>query len=111
MDGDECRPLLRMNLSFAGCGFLAIYHLGVAKALMMHGRKFLMNVQRFAGASAGALVAAALAVRDSDLKALEVFLLLKFIQSLSDVTENISIVMRFLHFVMLCICVTTCSAW
>ena len=69
----ECRPLLRMNLSFAGCGFLAVYHLGVAKALMMHGSKFLMNVQRFAGASAGALVAAALAIGDSDLQALEVF--------------------------------------
>jgi len=76
MDNKEWRPLLRMNLSFAGCGFLAIYHLGVAKALMTHGRKFLMNVQRFAGASAGALVAAALAVGDSDLQALEVFLLL-----------------------------------
>jgi len=74
MDGDEWRPLLRMNMSFAGCGFLAVYHLGVAKALMMHGRKFLMNVQRFAGASAGALVAAALAVGDSDLQTLEVFI-------------------------------------
>ena len=74
MDGDKWLPLLRMNLSFAGCGFLAIYHLGVAKALMMHGRKFLMNVQRFAGASAGALVAAALAVGDSDLQAMEVCL-------------------------------------
>jgi len=72
MDGDDWRPLLRMNLSFAGCGFLAVYHLGVAKALMMHGRKFLMNVQRFAGASAGALVAASLAVNHSDLQMLEV---------------------------------------
>jgi len=72
MDSDDLRPLLRMNLSFSGCGFLAVYHLGVAKALMLHGRKFLMNVQRFAGASAGALVAAALTVGDSDLQALEV---------------------------------------
>jgi len=81
MDSDDLRPVLRMNLSFAGCGFLAVYHLGVAKALMMHGRKFLMNVQRFAGASAGSLVAAALAVGDSDLQALEVVLLLKFLQA------------------------------
>jgi len=71
-DDDDRRPLLRMNLSFAGCGFLGIYHLGVVKALSIHGRKFLMNVQRFAGASAGALVAAALAVRGSDLQTLEV---------------------------------------
>ena len=72
-DDDDRRPLLRMNLSFAGCGFLGIYQLGVVKALSIHGRKFLMNVQRFAGASAGALVAAALAVRGSDLQTLEVF--------------------------------------
>jgi len=77
MDSSDRRPLLRMNLSFAGCGFLAVYHLGVAKALMIHGRKFLMNVQRFAGASAGALVAAVLAVRDSDLETLEVLLVLQ----------------------------------
>ena len=73
MDIDDWRPLLRMNLSFSGCGFLAVYHLGVAKALMLHGRKLLMNVQRFAGASAGSLVAAVLAVGDSDMQALEVF--------------------------------------
>jgi len=76
MDDSDMRPLLRINLSFAGCGFLSVYHLGVAKALMTNGRKFLMNVQRFAGASAGALVAALLALDDCDLQMLEVFFLL-----------------------------------
>jgi len=90
MDSGERRPLLRINLSFAGCGFLAVYHLGVAKALMMHGRKFLMNVQRFAGASAGALVAAVLAVRDCDLQTLEVCPTIKAVYvSILYIFENI----------------------
>lgn len=63
---------LRMNLSFAGCGFLGVYHLGVAKALSQHGSKLLLNTQKFAGASAGALVAAALAVRGTDPEAIQV---------------------------------------
>ena len=96
MDGDKWLPLLRMNLSFAGCGFLAIYHLGVAKALMMHGRKFLMNVQRFAGASAGALVAAALAVGDSDLQAMEVCLAWKAV----DLPVSLNTVLLIFTFLM-----------
>ena len=80
---------MRMNLSFAGCGFLAVYHLGVAKALMLNGRKFLMNVQRFGGASAGALAAAALAVAGSDVQKMEVFLLLKDMQILLFVSFRI----------------------
>ncbi|KXJ20374.1 patatin-like phospholipase domain-containing protein 4 isoform X1 [Exaiptasia diaphana] len=50
-----------MNLSFAGCGFLGVYHLGVAKCLVERAPRFLNSVTAFAGASAGSLVAAMLA--------------------------------------------------
>ncbi|XP_060148955.1 patatin-like phospholipase domain-containing protein 4 isoform X6 [Globicephala melas] len=49
-----------INLSFAACGFLGIYHLGAASALYKHGQKLLKNVKAFAGASAGSLVASVL---------------------------------------------------
>ncbi|XP_077336960.1 patatin-like phospholipase domain-containing protein 4 isoform X4 [Lithobates pipiens] len=49
-----------LNLSFAACGFLGIYHLGAASALLKHGQKMLKTVRFFAGASAGSLVAAVL---------------------------------------------------
>ncbi|XP_036396752.1 patatin-like phospholipase domain-containing protein 4 [Megalops cyprinoides] len=49
-----------LNLSFAACGFLGIYQLGVAGAFLKHGQKLLNCVEAFAGASAGALVAAVL---------------------------------------------------
>lgn len=49
-----------INLSFAGCGFLSIYHLGVASALRRHGKKLLKGVRAFAGASSGSLVASVL---------------------------------------------------
>lgn len=49
-----------LNLSFAACGFLGIYHLGAASALCKHGRKLLKDVKAFAGASAGSLVATVL---------------------------------------------------
>ncbi|XP_035390842.1 patatin-like phospholipase domain-containing protein 4 isoform X1 [Electrophorus electricus] len=47
-----------VNLSFAACGFLGIYHLGVVAALLRHGDKLLDSLRACAGASAGALVAA-----------------------------------------------------
>ncbi|XP_056663838.1 patatin-like phospholipase domain-containing protein 4 isoform X5 [Monodelphis domestica] len=46
-----------INLSFASCGFLGIYHLGVASALYKHGKQLLKVVKAFAGASGGSLVA------------------------------------------------------
>ena len=49
-----------INLSFAACGFLGVYHLGAASALCKHGRKLLKDVKAFAGASAGSLVASVL---------------------------------------------------
>ncbi|NWR95161.1 PLPL4 protein, partial [Furnarius figulus] len=49
-----------INLSFAACGFLGIYHLGAAAAFYRHGKKLLTDVKAFAGASAGSLTAAVL---------------------------------------------------
>ncbi|XP_001355315.3 1-acylglycerol-3-phosphate O-acyltransferase Pnpla3 [Drosophila pseudoobscura] len=48
----------RMNLSFAGCGFLGIYHVGVAVCLKKHAPQLLL--ERIGGASAGALAACCL---------------------------------------------------
>ncbi|KAF7476158.1 patatin phospholipase domain-containing protein 4-like [Marmota monax] len=49
-----------INLSFAACGFLGIYHLGAASAFCRHGKRLLKGVKAFAGASAGSLVASVL---------------------------------------------------
>lgn len=48
------------NLSFAGCGFLGIYHIGVASCLKEHAPFLVENAQHVYGASAGALTASAL---------------------------------------------------
>ena len=52
-------PIEKLNLSFSGCGFLGIYHMGVACCF----REYLPQIceRQISGASAGALVAAALA--------------------------------------------------
>ncbi|XP_051915270.1 patatin-like phospholipase domain-containing protein 4 isoform X1 [Hippocampus zosterae] len=46
-----------VNLSFAACGFLGIYHLGSVEAFLRHGDKLLASLKSYAGSSAGALVA------------------------------------------------------
>ncbi|VDO60426.1 unnamed protein product [Heligmosomoides polygyrus] len=48
----------RMNLSFSGCGFLCIYHAGVAAAIKEYAPHLAQN--KISGASAGAIVAAGL---------------------------------------------------
>ena len=48
----------RMNLSFAGCGFLGIYHVGVATCFGEYAPHLISD--KISGASAGALVACAL---------------------------------------------------
>lgn len=53
-----------MNLSLCGCGFLGIYHLGVAACLKQYAPSFLSSMQKIAGASAGALIAAVLVTSD-----------------------------------------------
>ncbi|XP_041637844.1 patatin-like phospholipase domain-containing protein 4 isoform X2 [Cheilinus undulatus] len=47
-----------LNLSFAACGFLGIYHLGAVGAVLRHGDRLVGSLRACAGASAGALVAA-----------------------------------------------------
>ncbi|CAJ0935167.1 unnamed protein product, partial [Mesorhabditis belari] len=49
----------RMNLSFSGCGFLCLYHAGVAAAIKEYAPE-LMQKGTISGASAGAIVAAGL---------------------------------------------------
>ncbi|XP_072493492.1 patatin-like phospholipase domain-containing protein 2 [Notamacropus eugenii] len=48
------------NISFAGCGFLGVYHIGVASCLREHAPFLVANARRIYGASAGALTATAL---------------------------------------------------
>ncbi|XP_029941991.1 patatin-like phospholipase domain-containing protein 4 isoform X2 [Salarias fasciatus] len=47
-----------LNLSFAACGFMGIYHLGAVEAFLRHGDRLLGSLGACVGASAGALVAA-----------------------------------------------------
>lgn len=48
------------NISFAGCGFLGIYHVGVASCLLEQAPFLVHNARHVYGASAGALTATAL---------------------------------------------------
>jgi predicted acylesterase/phospholipase RssA len=56
--GDKQESIAVPNLSFSGCGFLGIYHVGVASCLKEYAPQLV--AQKISGASAGALVAAAL---------------------------------------------------
>nr|ACY30627.1 adipose triglyceride lipase [Gillichthys mirabilis] len=49
------------NLSFAGCGFLGIYHIGVASCLLEKAPHLVREATKIYGASAGALTASVLA--------------------------------------------------
>lgn len=53
------------NLSFAGCGFLGIYHIGVASCLLEKAPGIVYGASKIYGASAGALTAAVLVSRAS----------------------------------------------
>ncbi|XP_067446044.1 patatin-like phospholipase domain-containing protein 2 [Thunnus thynnus] len=48
------------NISFAGCGFLGIYHIGVASCLLEQAPFLVLNARHVYGASAGALTATVL---------------------------------------------------
>ncbi|CAN9499383.1 unnamed protein product [Ophioblennius macclurei] len=48
------------NISFAGCGFLGVYHIGVASCLLEQAPFLVRNARHIYGASAGALTATAL---------------------------------------------------
>ncbi|XP_078076252.1 patatin-like phospholipase domain containing 3 [Mustelus asterias] len=47
------------NISFAGCGFLGVYHVGVASSIQEHAPYLIRDATKIYGASAGALAAAA----------------------------------------------------
>ncbi|KAG9342652.1 hypothetical protein JZ751_016089 [Albula glossodonta] len=48
------------NISFAGCGFLGIYHIGVASCLQEQAHYLIKGASKIYGASAGALTASVL---------------------------------------------------
>lgn len=47
----------KINLTFSGAGFLAMYQIGVASCFKYYGRKLLDNVNCYGGCSAGAMIA------------------------------------------------------
>ena len=49
-----------LNLTFSGCGFLGIYHLGVVSCLKENAPSLLKRVKCYGGASAGSFAAVAL---------------------------------------------------
>ncbi|KAK6314898.1 hypothetical protein J4Q44_G00144270 [Coregonus suidteri] len=53
------------NLSFAGCGFLGIYHIGVASCLSEQAPYLIKGATKIYGASAGSLSASMLASQAS----------------------------------------------
>ncbi|KAM4614927.1 patatin-like phospholipase domain containing 3 [Polymixia lowei] len=59
------------NLSFAGCGFLGIYHIGVASCLLEKAPYLVKGATKLYGASAGALTATMLASQASIIKCCE----------------------------------------
>ena len=50
----------KANITFSGCGFLGIYHIGVISCLKQHAPQYLRHFTNFGGASAGALSACTL---------------------------------------------------
>jgi len=46
----------KLNFTFAGCGFMGIYHIGVASCLREYAPAHMIN-HKIGGASAGAMVA------------------------------------------------------
>jgi patatin-like phospholipase domain-containing protein 2 len=55
----------KWNLSFAGCGFLGIYHIGVASCLLEQAPYLIKGATKIYGASAGSLSASMLASQAS----------------------------------------------
>lgn len=49
----------RLNFSFAGCGFMGIYHVGVASCLKEYAPEHMIR-HKISGASAGSITAALL---------------------------------------------------
>lgn len=53
------------SISFAGCGFLGVYHIGVAGCLLERAPYLVEGAMKIYGASAGSLTASVLATRAS----------------------------------------------
>uniref|UniRef100_A0A3B1J5A3 triacylglycerol lipase n=1 Tax=Astyanax mexicanus TaxID=7994 RepID=A0A3B1J5A3_ASTMX len=51
------------NISFAGCGFLGVYHIGVASCLLEQAPYLIKGANKIFGASAGALTASVLSTQ------------------------------------------------
>lgn len=48
------------SISFAGCGFMGIYYVGVSSCILERAPRFIQGAYKIYGASAGALMAAIL---------------------------------------------------
>lgn len=48
------------SISFAGCGFMGIYYVGVSSCILERAPRFIQDAYKIYGASAGALMAAIL---------------------------------------------------
>lgn len=48
-----------LSLSFSGCGFLAVYEIGVIRGLLADAPEILHSAQKVYGASSGSIIAAA----------------------------------------------------
>lgn len=66
---NKLEDVSKLALSFSGSGFLGAYNFGAAKRLMQEKKAIGEKVDRFAGASAGSLVAAILALAPEKLDA------------------------------------------
>lgn len=53
----------KLQISFGGCGFLGVYHVGVGKCVVDHAPHLFSEFDAFYGASAGAITAACAACR------------------------------------------------
>ena len=52
----EERGIKRNGVSFAGCGFMGMYHAGVGLAIQEHCPRYINNLDKMYGASAGSIV-------------------------------------------------------
>lgn len=53
--------VLPTAISFSGCGFLGVYHIGVIRCIQKYGDNLFKQLTKFGGVSAGSLAAAVLA--------------------------------------------------
>ena len=76
-DGDTLKRL-RTSVSFAGCGFMGMYHVGIGMCIQEHAEEYLPKLTNWYGASAGSIVSVGAAC---GIRATEGY---KFIRTLHD---------------------------